>query len=68
MGGEGDTYFRQLAVLQTAQQKKNNTKEREAEIREGSQQLYFTPQSERQKERKRQTRKSQSMRKNEGRW
>lgn len=33
--GRGDTYFQQLAVLGTAQQKKNNTKEREAEIRGG---------------------------------
>lgn len=39
MGGERDTYFQQLAVLETAQQKKNNTKEREAEVRGGVLQL-----------------------------
>jgi len=39
MGGEGDTYFQQLAVLEAAGQKKNTTKDREAEIKEGLQQI-----------------------------
>lgn len=49
--GWGDTYFQQLAVLGTAQQKKNNTKEREAEIRGGLQELWLTQWERERKER-----------------
>lgn len=62
--GEGDTYFQQLAVLETAQQKKkkHNTKEREAEIRAGLQQLWsFTAHHDRAEQRGGGRRKAQTV-------
>lgn len=48
MRGARDTYFQQLAVLETAEQKKNTTKERDAEIRKRlTATTDLTPQRER---------------------
>lgn len=48
MGSEGDTYFQRLAVLQTAERKKN-TKERKAEVRGGSPQEFNTSQKDKKR-------------------
>lgn len=63
-----DTYFQQLAVLGTAQQRDNKTKEREAEIRVKGRVLHLTIRRERvfKKEGRKQNHQSQRWRKARG--